>query len=362
MASGKSPHPERDPEPSEGEQSKEATPVIQVSESLSRGRRKEWEQGGSASACLSRAQFLRGIGAATIATAMSRAAPAAPNDDAMSKSAMITRPIPRSGEAMPVIGLGTWQTFDVGGAAKARQPLRQVVQRLVDAGGRMIDSSPMYGRAEGVTGDLVAEMGVRAKVFLATKVWTTGKARGIEQMKRSSTLLRSDVVDLMQIHNLVDWQTQLATMRQMKSQGRIRYLGITHYTASALPELARIIESERDIDFVQLPYSIESREAETELLPVAAARGVAVIVNRPFEEGGLFRRSKGRALPEWSDEIGCKSWAQFFLKYIIGHGAITCVIPATSDPRHMADDLAAGIGPLPDERQRQRMREAWEAA
>jgi diketogulonate reductase-like aldo/keto reductase len=311
---------------------------------------------------LSRAQFLRGLGAAAVATVASRVAAAASDGEAMSKSAMITRPIPKSGETMPVIGLGTWQTFDVGGDAKARQPLRQVVQLLVDAGGRMIDSSPMYGRAEGVTGDLVAEMGVRQKVFLATKVWTSGKERGLEQMTRSAALFRSEIVDLMQIHNLVDWKTQLASMRQLKSQGRIRYLGITHYTASALPELARIIQSERDIDFVQLPYSIESREAETELLPVAQAKGVAVIVNRPFEEGGLFRRAKGRALPEWSAEIGCKSWAQFFLKYIVGHPAITCVIPATSDPRHMADDLAAGQGPLPDERQRRRMREAWEAA
>jgi diketogulonate reductase-like aldo/keto reductase len=275
---------------------------------------------------------------------------------------MITRSIPRSGEAMPVIGLGTWQTFDVGADAEARQPLRQVVQLLIDAGGRMIDSSPMYGRAEAVTGELVARLGARQKVFLATKVWTSGRERGIEQMKRSAQLLRSDVIDLMQIHNLVDWQTQLASMRQMKEEGRIRYLGITHYTESALTELARIIESERDIDFVQLPYSIESRAAETRLLPVAQARGVAVIVNRPFEEGGLFRRAKGRALPEWSAELGCKSWAQFFLKYILGHDAITCVIPATSDPRHMSDNLAAGLAPLPDERQRQRMRAAWDAA
>ena len=309
---------------------------------------------------LSRAQFLRGLGAAAVATVASRAAPAASEGDAMSKSAMITRAIPRSGEAMPVIGLGTWQTFDVGGDAAARQPLRQVVQRLIDGGGRMIDSSPMYGRAEGVTGDLVAELGARSKVFLATKVWTSGKERGIEQMRRSAALFRSDVVDLMQIHNLVDWRTQLASMRRMKDEGRIRYLGITHYTESALPELQRIIESEGAIDFVQLPYSIESRAAETRLLPLAQARGVAVIVNRPFEEGGLFRRAKRRALPEWSAEIGCRSWAQFFLKYIVGHDAITCVIPATSDPRHMEDDLAAGSGPLPDERQRRRMREAWD--
>ena len=280
----------------------------------------------------------------------------------MANAPMITRPIPSTGEAMPVIGLGTWQTFDVGNDGAARQPLRQVIQLMLDAGGRMIDSSPMYGRAEAVTGDLVAQMGARSKTFLATKVWTTGRERGIAEMKRSAELLRSDVIDLMQIHNLLDWRTQLATLRQMKADGRIRYIGITHYTAGALPDLARVIESEPGIDFVQLGYSIASREAETRLLPLAEARRVAVIVNQPFEEGALFRRVKGRALPAWSAEIGCKTWAQFFLKYIVGHKAITCVIPATSDPAHMADDLAAGIGPLPDDRQRQRMREAWDAA
>ncbi len=317
---------------------------------------------------LSRGALLRGIcGAAVLAAwpaARSSPAPlpASSNGDAMPKSAMIARPIPKSGEAMPIIGLGTWQTFDVGGDSAARQPLRRVLQLLLDAGGRMIDSSPMYGRAEAVTGDLLAEMGARPKTFLATKVWTTGRERGIEQMKRSAELLRSDVIDLMQIHNLVDWRTQLATMRQMKADGRIRYIGITHYTASALPDLARILESEPDIDFVQLGYSIASRDAESRLLPVAEARRVAVIVNQPFEEGALFRRVKGRAPPDWAAEIGCKSWAQFFLKYIVGHKAVTCVIPATSDPAHMADDLAAGIGPLPDERQRQRMRQAWDAA
>lgn len=280
----------------------------------------------------------------------------------MANAPMVTRPIPSSGEAMPVIGLGTWQTFDVGSDSAARQPLRQVIQLMLDAGGRMIDSSPMYGRAEAVTGDLVAQMGARSKTFLATKVWTTGRERGIAEMKRSAELLRSDVIDLMQIHNLLDWRTHLATMRQMKADGRLRYIGITHYTAGALPDLARVIESEPGIDFVQLGYSIASREAETQLLPLAEARRVAVIVNQPFEEGALFRRVKGRALPPWSAEIGCKTWAQFFLKYILGHKAITCVIPATSDPAHMADDLAAGIGPLPDDRQRQRMREAWDAA
>ncbi len=280
----------------------------------------------------------------------------------MPNSAMITRPIPATGEAMPVIGLGTWQTFDVGSDAAARQPLRQVLQLLIDAGGRMIDSSPMYGSAEAVTGDLLAQMGARPKTFLATKVWTTGRERGIEQMRRSAELLRTDVIDLMQIHNLVDWRTQLATLRQMKEEGRIRYIGITHYTSGALAELARILESEKDIDFVQLGYSIASRDAETRLLPVAEARRVAVIVNQPFEQGGLFRRVRGSALPAWAGEIGCTSWAQFFLKYILGHKAVTCVIPATADPNHMADDLAAGLGALPDDRQRQRMRQAWDAA
>ncbi len=280
----------------------------------------------------------------------------------MTRSSMITRSIPATGEAMPVIGLGTWQTFDVGEGEAARQRLRQVLQLLIDAGGRMIDSSPMYGRAEAVTGDLVAAMGVRPKTFLATKVWTTGRERGIEQMRRSAELLRKDVIDLMQIHNLVDWRAHLPTLRQMKADGRIRYIGITHYTAGALAELARLIESEPDIDFVQLGYSIASRDAESRLLPVAEARRVAVIVNQPFEEGALFRRVRGRALPPWAADFGCTTWAQFFLKYILGHKAITCVIPATSDPAHMGDNLAAGFGALPDERQRQRMRQAWDAA
>jgi aryl-alcohol dehydrogenase-like predicted oxidoreductase len=220
--------------------------------------------------------------------------------DVMTSSSMITRSIPATGEAMPVIGLGTWQTFDVGEGEAARQRLRQVLQLLIDAGGRMIDSSPMYGRAEAVTGDLVAAMGVRPKTFLATKVWTTGRERGIEQMRRSAELLRTNVIDLMQIHNLVDWRAHLPTLGQMKADGRIRYIGITHYTAGALAELARLIESEPDIDFVQLGYSIASRDAESRLLPVAEARRIAVIVNQPFEEGALFRRVRGRALPPWA--------------------------------------------------------------
>jgi diketogulonate reductase-like aldo/keto reductase len=315
---------------------------------------------------VSRARFLRGLCGAGLllaggpATGVRAASPQPlSSDDTMNKLTMTTRAVPRTGEAIPVIGLGTWQTFDVNGDTASRQPLTEVLQLLLSSGGRVIDSSPMYGRAEAVTGDLLAQMGARPKAFLATKVWTSGRERGIQQMRRSAQLLRTDVIDLMQIHNLLDWQTHLPTLRDMKAAGRIRYIGVTHYTTGALADLAGILEREADIDFVQLGYSIATRDAEARLLPVAQARGVAVIVNQPFEEGALFRDLGGRPLPGWAQEIGCKSWAQFFLKYILGHPAVTCVIPATASPSHMADDLAAGIGPLPDESQRQRMLAAW---
>jgi diketogulonate reductase-like aldo/keto reductase len=274
---------------------------------------------------------------------------------------MITRPIPSSGEALPVIGLGTSQTFDVGAGAADRQPLREVLRLMLDAGGKIIDTSPMYGRAEAVTGDLVAEAAVRTRVFLATKVWTSGREGGIAQMLRSAELLKSDVTDLIQIHNLLDWRTHLATLRAMKAEGKIRYIGITHYTTGSLTELARILASEPGIDFVQCAYSLGTRAAETALFPIAAERKVAVIVNRPFEDGGMFRRVRGRALPEWAGEFDCASWAQLFLKYIIAEPAVTCAIPATGNPKHMEDDLKAGIGRLPDAKQRQQIRQMWDA-
>src|SRR5208282_5234968 len=227
---------------------------------------------------------------------------------------MLTRPIPSTGEPMPVIGLGTWRAFDVGADERAKRPLREVLRLLIDADGRMIDSSPMYGRAETVTGDLLTELGARPRSFLATKVWTTGRERGIEQMRRSAQLLRTEVIDLMQIHNLVDWRTHLATLRSMKEEGRVRYIGITHYTTGALPELARILRAEPGINFVQLGYSLAVRTEETELLPTAAERGVAVIANQPLERGDLLRRFRGLPLPDWAHELGCTSWAELFLK------------------------------------------------
>jgi len=273
---------------------------------------------------------------------------------------MLTRPIPSTGEPLPVIGLGTWPVFDVGTDAAARRPLREVVRLLVEAGGRMIDTSPMYGRSEGVTGDIVAEIGVRDRVFFATKVWTSGRERGIDQMARSAALLQSPLIDLMQIHNLVDWRTHLATLRRMKDDGRLRYIGITHYTTGSLPELARILETEDAVDFVQLGYSLATRAAETRLLPVAASRGVAVIVNQPLERGTLFRRVQGRALPDWAAEFDCTSWSQLFLKYLLGDPAVTVLIPATNKPDHMADNLRAGEGRLPSEPQREQIRRLWD--
>jgi len=218
----------------------------------------------------------------------------------------------------------------------------------------------MYGRAEAVTGDLLAELVAQPRAFLATKVWTTGGDRGVEQMRRSAQLLRSDVIDLMQIHNLVDWRTHLTSLRRMKEEGCIRYIGITHYTTGALPELTRILASEPGIDFVQLGYSLATRAVEAEVLPVAAAHGVAVIANQPLERGDLFRRVRGRPLPDWAQEFDCASWAQLFLKYVIADPAVTCVIPATGNLDHMRDDLAAGFGRLPDARQRQQIRALWD--
>jgi len=269
-------------------------------------------------------------------------------------SAMLTRSIPSSGEKLPLIGLGTWQAFDVDLTVDNRRQLVDVLSLFVKLGGRVIDTSPMYGRAEEVIGDLTAALGIRDQVFLATKVWTRGKENGIKSMERSMTLLRAKKIDLMQVHNLVDVQTQLTTLREWKSQGRIRYLGITHYEAGAFADVEKIMRSEK-LDFVQINYSIMEREAEDRLLPLAQERGVAVIVNRPFGGGDLFSRTRSKPLPDWAGEFGCHSWAQFFLKWIVANAAVTCAIPATDKPRHLEDNMEGGIGALPDAKTRQRM-------
>jgi diketogulonate reductase-like aldo/keto reductase len=270
---------------------------------------------------------------------------------------LLSRTIPRTGEKLPAIGLGTWQTFDVGARDADRALLRQVLDAFFAGGGRVIDSSPMYGRAEEVVGDLLAapaSAAVSRKPFLATKVWTTGHARGEEQMRASMRLMRTERMDLMQVHNLVDWRTHLETLRAWKKQGLVRYIGVTHYQLSSFTELERIVTVE-DIDFVQLPYSIATRDAEARLLPAAAHHGVAVLVMRPFEEGALFARVRGKPLPDWAGDFDCASWAQFFLKFILSHPAVTCPIPATSNPTHLADNLRAGHGVLPDPVMRKKM-------
>jgi len=269
-------------------------------------------------------------------------------------STMLTRIIPCSGEKLPVIGLGTWRAFDVDLTAEIRSQLEDVLSRFVELGGRVIDSSPMYGRAEQVIGELTSSLGIREKLFLATKVWTRGKQNGIESMERSLTLFRTNRIDLMQVHNLVDVNTQLATLREWKQQGRIRYTGITHYESGVLNDIEKLIRSER-FDFLQINYSLMEPDAEERVLPLAQERGVAVIANRPFGAGNLFDKVRSKPLPEWASEFDCRSWAQFFLKWIVANPAINCPIPATDKPRHLEDNVQGGIGRLPDAKMRRRM-------
>jgi diketogulonate reductase-like aldo/keto reductase len=266
---------------------------------------------------------------------------------------MLTRPIPRTGEQLPVIGMGTWQTLDVPAGVRHDRLLR-TLQAFLDAGGRIIDSSPMYGHAEERIGDLLAELKPESRPFLATKVWTRGQSAGVRQMEASLHKMRVQVIDLMQVHNLVEWKTHLATLRAWKLEGRVRYVGVTHYELGALDELASIVES-GVVDFVQLPYSMTVRAAETRLLPAAAANGVAVLVMRPFREGALFSSVRNRPLPPLAGALGITSWSEYFLKWILGHPAVTAPIPATADPEHMAANLRAGDGPLPDEEMRAKM-------
>jgi diketogulonate reductase-like aldo/keto reductase len=278
---------------------------------------------------------------------------------ARATDAPLKRPIPKTGELLHAVGLGTWQTFDVGGDAAGRAAARDVLARFVKAGGQMVDSSPMYGSSESVVGDLVGDLGVEKSLFLATKVWTSGREAGIRQMEESMRRMRTltqnhRAMDLMQVHNLTDVKTQLKTLREWKEQGRIRYLGITHYHEGAYAELERLIKSEQ-LDFAQFNYNVATTAAEERLLPVCAEFRTAVIVNRPFEEGDLFRRVKGRELPRWAEEFDCHSWAQFFLKFILAHPAVTCAIPATRNPDYLVDNMGAALGRLPDAAMRRRM-------
>ena len=272
---------------------------------------------------------------------------------------MLTRPVPRTGEALPVVGIGTWRGFDIGGTESERLARREVLAALFAAGGRGIDASPMYGHAEMVIGEELPKVIGHERPFVATKVWTRGRGQGIRQMNESLRLLGVNSIDLMQIHNLVDWHTHLETLHAWRNEGKVRYIGITHYTTSAFEDLEDVMRREA-LDFIQIPYSIGLTEAAERLLPLAADQGVAVIVNRPFEGGMLFASVRGKALPRWAREVGCASWSQYFLEFILAHPAVTCVIPGTGNPDNALAALVTGSKRLPDETEARCMHEYWQ--
>ncbi|MDR9751832.1 aldo/keto reductase [Pseudomonas sp. SZMC_28357] len=267
---------------------------------------------------------------------------------------MQTRPIPSSAEPLPMVGLGTYRGFDVAPADPAYKLLPAVLSGLFAKGGTVIDSSPMYGRAEQTTGELLSIHEPRSPAFLATKVWTRGREEGIAQMEQSFKLLQTDRIDLMQIHNLLDWKTHLPTLREWKAQGRIRYIGITHYTASAYDEVEAVLKAE-PLDFLQINYALDDRGVEKRILPLCRERGVAVLCNRPFGGGGLLGRLQGKPLPGWAAQVQVNSWAQLALKFLLAHPAVTCVIPGTGNPKYMLDNAGAGFGPMLTDAQRQQL-------
>lgn len=294
---------------------------------------------------VNRASFLRAALAASLAGALPGVASAAA--DGARSGAMRKRRIAKTGEQLPVVGCGTWVGFGHAPGTPEYARLPGVLEALFDAGGTLLDSSPMYGRSERTTGELLAQSSRRRQAFLATKVWTTGREAGIRQMQESMALLGTQKLDLMQVHNLVDWQTQLQTLKEWKSQGRVRYIGITHYTPSAYREVEAVMRRE-PVDFLQINYAFDDQAAAERLLPLAADKGIAVLVNKPFGGGGLLRQLRDRPLPAWAGEIECTSWAQVLLKFVLSNPAVTCVIPGTSRPEHMADNAAAGQGVIPD--------------
>ena len=272
----------------------------------------------------------------------------------MQENKVIKRVIPSSGEQLTPVGVGTWQTFDVGNDSAEREPLKGVLRTLIEKAGSVIDSSPMYGRSEKVVGELSTELSLNSKLFIATKVWTTGQQEGIRQMNNSFSLLKREKIDLMQIHNLMDWQIHLKTLRSWKESGKVRYIGITHYQESTYSTIEQILKN-NPLDFLQINYSLLSRKAAERLFPLAEEKKVAVIINRPFEGGSLFSNVNGKQLPAWASEFDCASWAQFFLKFILSNPTVTCVIPGTARLDHMIDNITAAYGRLPSEKHRVQM-------
>ena len=296
----------------------------------------------------SRREFLKsGAGAALLGML-------GPSPGRAMEPGVIRKTIPSSGERLSVIGLGTSRTFDVDPGQAAQTPLRDVMRSFFDLGGQLIDSSPMYGNAEAVTGALLGAVDNKQGLFTATKVWTNGKSSGIRQMQDSMRHFGVERIDLMQIHNLRDWRTHIETLQEWKAEGRIRYIGITTSHGRYHGEIEELLR-ELPLDFVQFSYNIADRGAEQRLLPLAAERGIATLINRPYQRGSLFRAVSGKALPAWAADIDCESWGQFFLKFVAAHPAVTCIIPATSKPKHMIDNMGAGFGRLPDAAMRRRM-------
>ncbi len=304
---------------------------------------------------LSRRLFLREAAFAAAAPALANYTPA---DRA--SGPMLSRAIPSTNEKLPVVGLGTWQQFDVNPGGPEVEQLLEVLKNVAGKGGKVIDSSPMYGRSEATVGSLTQASGLAESFFYATKVWTSGREEGIRQMEESMRRMKRRKMDLMQVHNLLDVQTHLKTLKHWKDENKIRYTGATHYSTSAHDELERLIKKEK-LDFLQFNYNIRERNAEKRLINAARDNGVAVIINEPFDSGALFRQVREKTLPEWVSEWGIASWAQFFLKYILSHPGVTCVIPGTSNPRHALDNMSAGYGPLPDEAGRNKMAAFFDA-
>ncbi len=278
-----------------------------------------------------------------------------PNGQAVASTNLHTRLIHSSGERIPVVGLGTWLTFGIDpGDKKAMEQREKVLREFLQGGGGVLDSSPMYGNAQQVIGIFLKRIGQHQDLFAATKVWTQGNRAGLLQMEESRTLWGLPKLDLMQVHNLLDWETHLPTLHAMKAKGEIRYVGVTTSHGRRHPELLKIMKTQT-LDFVQFTYNMLDREAEQYLLPMAADKGIAVIINRPFQRGGLFDYVGKHALPDWAGEIDCKTWSQFFLKFIISHPAVTCAIPATSRVDHLQQNMAAAYGTMPDTAMRKRM-------
>jgi len=267
--------------------------------------------------------------------------------------------IPVSGEQLPIIGLGTYNVFDVASTSEEIDIRQAIVEKLLSSGGSLLDTSPMYKRSEKIIGDIINAGTKRKPLFLATKVWTNGQDAGARQIAQSAKLMQTDVIDLMQVHNLRDTAVHMETIREWQDDGRIRYSGLTHYTAGAQAALGKEMQQFKP-DFIQINYSLGEREAENRLLPMAKDLGVAVLINRPFQSGQLFSSVRDKSLPDWAAEFAA-SWGQFFLKFIISHPAVTCAIPATSKPHHMIDNLGAGIGALPDAATRKRMSDYFES-